>query len=443
MFEKPKKTKLVGKSRAVKKVKSQCEQAAKSGCSVLILGLSGTGKELVAGLVGAANGRESERFLTVNCAAIPDNLIESTLFGHVRGAFTGATEEKAGVFEQANGGTLFLDEIADLSLAAQAKVLRVLEYGDVIKVGSGKTIHVDVHIIAATNKDMQMEIAEGRFRADLYYRLARAVIKIPPLCERLEDVPLIAKYYLKQKKQNYRLTRSALKKMYSYSWPGNVRELINVLSQASISLPTHRKTIQAKDIPITEDVEFSQVSAPVSKEKVEIIIRLLDEHEKISNSDVQKALSISSTAAGKWLKRMEGTILQRHSSGKGTYYTGLKKTPEKHEVADLSTSNNLSDRQSGFIAGLQSTGKTDFSRCDYEMITSVSSRTANRDLSDLIDMGFLRVSGKGKKAHYFLKNGANEVVGKWDGANRGKYGANRAGCGVNQNGCGANDMARV
>ncbi len=421
-------TNLIGKSRAIKKVQSLCLKAAKSGCPVLVLGPSGSGKELVAGLVGESNGRGLERFYIVNCAAIPENLIESTLFGNVKGAFTGATEERIGVFEQANGGTLFLDEVADLSLAAQAKLLRVLQIGEVTKVGSVKTIRVDVRIIAGTNKDMQAEIAAGRFRADLYFRLACLVINVPPLHDRSEDIPHIAKYHLMRINPQHRLTQSALIKMRSYSWPGNVRELINVLSQASVSLPDHRKTIQGKDVPITENIEVQKELVRIHEGKAERIVRLLDDREKISNSDVQEELSISSTAAGKWLKRLEGKNLQRHSNGKGTYYTCLKDTSAKPESGENLLSNDISVRQASFINGLKKKDVADFTRTDYEAEVSVSSRTANRDLGELVESGYLSISGKGKNARYSLRNSVNGAI---------------LPCGANRIGCGANDMARM
>jgi DNA-binding NtrC family response regulator len=220
-----------------------------SGTPVLIFGETGTGKELVARAVHQASARR--RFLSVNCAAIPDALIESELFGHERGAFSGADGRKAGKFELADGGTIFLDEVGDLSLPAQAKLLRVLQEQEFERVGGTETIRVDVRVVAATNQDLDGMIRQGRFREDLYYRLEGIVIRIPPLRERRDDIPLIARYYLEllnaKHSADCRFAEGALARLLTYHWPGNVRELQNMVNDAFWR--GSRSLITAEDLP--------------------------------------------------------------------------------------------------------------------------------------------------------------------------------------------------
>src|SRR6478735_8304203 len=207
-------------------------RAAPTNATVLILGESGVGKELIARAVHRNSLRARERFVQVNCAAIPEELIESELFGHERGAFTGATEKQTGKFELADRGTIFLDEVADMSAKTQAKVLRVLQEGEVERLGSSKTIKVDVRVIAATNKDLEEEIAEGRFREDLYFRLSVIPVHVPSLRERPEDVPLLVRHYMDyfSRENNVRpkrISSGALDALQHYRWKGNIRELRN------------------------------------------------------------------------------------------------------------------------------------------------------------------------------------------------------------------------
>jgi two-component system nitrogen regulation response regulator NtrX len=213
--------------------------AAPTNGRVLILGENGTGKELVARTIHQSSRRKSGPFVEVNCAAIPEELIESELFGHVRGAFTGAVAEKPGRFEQANGGTIFLDEIADMSLKTQAKVLRVLQEQVMERVGGTQRIRVDVRVLAATNKDLPAEIKAGRFREDLYFRLNVIPIFVPPLRSRPLDIPLLADHFMALLSAEYgrrpkRLAPEAAARLQQYSWPGNVRELRNVVERVII-----------------------------------------------------------------------------------------------------------------------------------------------------------------------------------------------------------------
>jgi two-component system response regulator HydG len=215
------------------------EQVAESSATVLIQGESGTGKELVARTIHARSPRRQGPFVAVNCAALPEALLESELFGYEKGAFTGAVGRKPGRFELADGGTLFLDEVADLSLVTQPKILRVLQEGELERLGGTRTVHVDVRIVAATNQDLAQLVREKRFREDLFYRLHVITITVPPLRERREDIRLLAQHFLRiyAAKNNRRLegfTEEALRHLEGYSWPGNVRELENVVERAVV-----------------------------------------------------------------------------------------------------------------------------------------------------------------------------------------------------------------
>ena len=222
---------LVGKSPAMETLRKTVERTILHTGPVLIQGESGVGKDLVARAIACMY----ERFVTVNCSAIPDALFESELFGHTRGAFTGAQNERIGLFEEANGGAIFLDEIGDMPLHAQVKLLRVIQNREIRPIGANKTRHVDVRIIAATNRDLSEEIRKGRFREDLYYRLNVIPIQILPLRSRKEDIEDLANYFIKQyapQGENFILSPEALKKLQAHQWPGNIRELENVIQRA-------------------------------------------------------------------------------------------------------------------------------------------------------------------------------------------------------------------
>lgn len=229
--------KIIGVSRALQEVFKLVGRVARSDAPVLIAGESGTGKELVAKAVHEYSPRRQREMITINCGAIPENLLESELFGHEKGSFTGAIAKRAGRFEQADGGTLFLDEIGDMPLSIQVKLLRVLQDGTFSRVGSNETIKTDVRIIAATHKNLTDEVSAGRFREDLYYRLNVVEIRIPPLRERLEDIPLLAEFFLqritrKNGMARIRLSAEAVSALQSHTWPGNVRELENTIARA-------------------------------------------------------------------------------------------------------------------------------------------------------------------------------------------------------------------
>jgi two-component system nitrogen regulation response regulator NtrX len=230
---------IVGRSYAINALIEKIEKVASTPARVLITGENGTGKELVARALHRGSPRASGPFIEVNCAAIPSELIESELFGHMKGSFTGAIADRAGKFEQANGGTLFLDEIGDMSLSAQAKVLRVLEDSELTRIGGAKRIAVDVRVLAATNKDLPAEISGGRFREDLFYRLNVVPLSVPPLRERREDIPLLVQHFLNVLSEREGMaprgiTPDAMARLESFEWPGNVRELRNTIERLLI-----------------------------------------------------------------------------------------------------------------------------------------------------------------------------------------------------------------
>lgn len=239
---------IIGLSKPIIEMKEMISKVATTDARILITGENGTGKELVAHQLHRQSNRNSENFVEVNCAAIPSELIESELFGHIKGAFTSAVKDRSGKFEAANKGTLFLDEIADMSLAAQAKVLRALQEQKIQRVGNEKDITVDVRVIAATNKDLKNEIAEGRFREDLYHRLAVIIIHVPSLANRKQDIPILTEYFVniiskEQGIENKSFTKEALVRLNKYEWTGNVRELRNVIERLMI----------LGDNPVSED----------------------------------------------------------------------------------------------------------------------------------------------------------------------------------------------
>ncbi len=230
---------MIGESTAISDIKNIIEKVAATDARVLITGPNGTGKELVAHWIHQKSERSKGAMIEVNCAAIPGELIESELFGHVKGAFTSANKDRAGKFEAANGGTIFLDEIGDMSLSAQAKVLRALQENKIQRVGSDKDIKVDVRVVAATNKDLKKEIEENRFREDLYHRLAVILIRVPALNDRREDIPLLVEYFTQkisgeQGSPTKKFSAKAIKQLQQYDWTGNIRELRNVVERLII-----------------------------------------------------------------------------------------------------------------------------------------------------------------------------------------------------------------
>ena len=285
---------IIGKSDVMKEIFNVIRQIADSKSTVLIMGESGTGKELVSRAIHYISQRRNTPFVTINCAAIPETLIESELFGHEKGAFTNAIERKLGRFEIAHSGTLFLDEIGELSLATQAKILRFLEEREFNRVGGSKTIKVDVRLIAATNKDLTQLIKKGLFREDLYYRINVVPIVLPPLRERPEDIPLLLEHFVQKfsaenKKQIKGVSKEALEILKNYEWPGNVRELENLMERV-VTL-TSNSYIQPNELP------FSLVNVPKLNGLKESILNgrvsLTQGEEKFEREIIEDALKKS------------------------------------------------------------------------------------------------------------------------------------------------------
>lgn len=247
-----KRNQMIGESDAISRVRAIIEKVAPTEARVLITGSNGTGKEVVAHLIHENSHRAKGAMVEVNCAAIPSELIESELFGHMKGSFTGAVKDRAGKFEQADGGTLFLDEIGDMSLSAQTKVLRALQENEITRVGSDKTIKVNVRVIAATNKDLKQEIEKGNFREDLYHRLNVIPIHVPDLKDRKEDIPLLVNHFInlicnEQGWKNKSIHEDAIQALQQHHWPGNIRELRNVIERLII---LSGDTITAEDVKL-------------------------------------------------------------------------------------------------------------------------------------------------------------------------------------------------
>jgi Nif-specific regulatory protein len=268
---------MVGRSQAMVEVQQLIKKVAPSKASVLLLGESGTGKTLIARLIHEVSTRARFPFVKINCASLPENLLESELFGYEKGAFTGAVKAKAGRFEEADGGTVFLDEIGELSLALQVKILRFLQEREFERLGSTKTRRVDVRIIAATNKVLAETVKEGTFREDLYYRLNVFPIRVPSLRERKEDIPLLLDHFLDRSSKEYgrrfRLTSKAIELLQAYDWPGNVRELENLVERLTIVV--EGSEIDLKDLPSTVHAEKR---APEVEET--LMLTRLEEMEK-------------------------------------------------------------------------------------------------------------------------------------------------------------------
>jgi Nif-specific regulatory protein len=305
---------IVGRSAAMAEVFEAIEKVGGSRVTVLLLGESGTGKELIARAIHYNSPQAEGPFITLNCAALPENLVESELFGHEKGAFTGATAVRKGRFELADGGTLFLDEIGELPLTMQSKLLRVLQERAFERVGGGKTITVQVRLIAATNLDLERAVAEGRFREDLYYRLKVVPIRVPPLRERTVDIPLLVDHFLKRLRQEHQkpttIVPEALARLVDHHWPGNVRELENTLERLVIM--GRQPQIQLQDVtailgerPPTRavglDAEASLTSSVQDLERQQIVKAMED--SKGVQAKAAKMLGITPRQLGYRLKK--------------------------------------------------------------------------------------------------------------------------------------------
>ncbi len=301
---------IVGESEKIRELRKLIQTVAQTDARVLILGESGTGKELVAGALHALSNRRHENYVRLNCAAIPETLLESELFGHEKGAFTGALKQKPGRVEEADGGTIFLDEIADMSKPLQAKLLRFLEDGSFTRVGGSQELRVHVRLLAATNRDIAQAIAEGQFREDLFHRLNVVQFQLPPLRERGEDVLLLADHFLRlfcvtMNKNFTGISAAARQKLLAYRWPGNVRELRNAIERALILEPL--REIQPSSLPDFQVETRGQKAAPVQAAPDESLDAALMRVERELITDALERNSFSLTRAAEQLK------LTRHS----------------------------------------------------------------------------------------------------------------------------------
>ncbi|MBD3309089.1 response regulator [candidate division KSB3 bacterium] len=314
---------LIGRSPAMQNVFKMIEKVAPSESTVIIYGESGTGKELVARALHAHSHRKDRRFLAVNCAAIPDSLLESEMFGYEKGAFTGATTQKKGLFEEADSGTLFLDEIGDLDITLQAKLLRVLQEGEFQRVGGTKTISVNVRVLAATNKNLEEEVKEGRFRQDLYYRLNIVPIFLPPLRARKEDIPYLAQHFLEKYRQKHgkdvtKIASDVMQRFMDYPWEGNVRELESVIER-SVILADH----DVIDMPILPE-KFREPQTPPSPiDPLEFTIP----DEGISLEHLERSLIESALNKTNWSIKKASELL-------GISYKTLQYRIQKYHLKD-------------------------------------------------------------------------------------------------------------
>jgi transcriptional regulator with PAS, ATPase and Fis domain len=298
---------IIGQCENMQAVFRLVEKVADCDSTILITGETGTGKGLVARAIHQNSKRNSKPFISINCGAIPENLLESELFGHVRGAFTGATTSKQGKFELANGGTIFLDEIGDMSPDLQVKVLKVLEEGEFEQVGGSKTIKVDVRIIAATHRDLAEEVQRGNFRDDLFYRLYVIPINLPSLRDRKSDIPFLVSYFLEKSNQNNNrqvtgVSKDALDSMLKYSWPGNVRELKNIMERLVVLKADGE--ISISDLP----PELKSSNSYETPGKIEISDEGICLNSAVT--EFEKALILQSLEKTKWVKNKAAKLLQ-------------------------------------------------------------------------------------------------------------------------------------
>jgi two-component system, NtrC family, nitrogen regulation response regulator NtrX len=317
---------MVGESTSLRQVWDAVKRASPTNATVLLLGESGVGKELVARSIHRNSLRNRERFVQVNCAAIPEELIESELFGHEKGSFTGATEKQIGKFEQADRGTIFLDEVGDMSAKTQAKVLRVLQEGEVERLGSARTIKVDVRVIAATNKDLEQEIEKGNFREDLYFRLSVIPIRVPPLRDRREDIPALVRHFadLFSRDNNRRapeFTKDALGYLQKARWKGNVRELKNTVERLIIMSPGPK--IDEEDLREVVRVEARPAAAENDREKPGTLREFKESAERAflvgklreNNWNISKTAEVIGTPRSNLYKKLEQYGINQEGDG--------------------------------------------------------------------------------------------------------------------------------
>jgi two-component system nitrogen regulation response regulator NtrX len=317
---------MVGESQALRQVWDAIKRAAPTNATVLLLGESGSGKELVARSIHRNSLRSRDRFVQVNCAAIPEELIESELFGHEKGSFTGATEKQIGKFEQADRGTIFLDEVGDMSAKTQAKVLRVLQEGEVERLGSARTIKVDVRVIAATNKDLEQEIEKGTFREDLYFRLSVIPIQVPPLRDRREDIPALVRHFADlftrdNNRRPQRFTQAAFDHLQKARWKGNVRELTNTIERLIIMPP--RVVVDVDDLREIVRIESKAPIADNEKERPGTLREFKESAERTflvgklreNNWNISKTAEVIGTPRSNLYKKLEQYGITQEGDG--------------------------------------------------------------------------------------------------------------------------------
>jgi two-component system, NtrC family, nitrogen regulation response regulator NtrX len=317
---------MVGESPALRQVWEAIKRAAPTNATVLLLGESGAGKELVARSIHRNSLRSRERFVQVNCAAIPEELIESELFGHEKGSFTGATEKQIGKFEQADHATIFLDEVGDMSPKTQAKVLRVLQEGEVERLGSARTIKVDVRVIAATNKDLEQEIEKGTFRDDLYFRLSVIPIRVPPLRDRAEDIPALVRHFAElfgrdNNRRSPRFTPAALDYLQKARWKGNVRELRNTVERLIIMTPG--EVVDVDDLRDIVRVEARTPASDTEKERTGTLREFKESAERAflvgklreHNWNISKTAEVIGTPRSNLYKKLEQYGISQEADG--------------------------------------------------------------------------------------------------------------------------------
>jgi two-component system NtrC family response regulator len=342
---------IVGKSKAMRQIYETIEKVAQTRATVLVTGESGTGKELIARAVHFNSPRRDKPFISVNCSALPESLLESELFGHERGAFTGAYTQRKGRFELAHGGTLFLDEVSDMSAALQVKLLRVLQEMTFERVGGTRTLQVDARLVSASNRDLRKEVDEGRFREDLYYRLKVVHIEVPPLRQRRDDIPILVHHFLEKIARSNgvqikRVSHEALKHLYQYSWTGNVRELENIIERALIMCGGEE-------------------------------IRLQDLPEELLRKEIPRS------EAGTEPEQGLGDISDIVGKGEMLPYLGLNQR-------QLRAINFV--KKTGFITNKY-----------YTEINSVTNRHAVSELNHMVDQGLIQRMGKGRSVRYILR----------------------------------------
>ena len=390
-------------------MRKRIQRVAPHDCSVLLEGETGTGKELVARALHRRSGRHGGPFVPVNCAAIPQDLAESHLFGHEAGAFTGARGRHLGVMEQADEGTLFLDEVAELPLVHQAKLLRSLQEREIVRLGSqraSRPIRINIRLVAASHENLAARCRDRRFREDLYYRIKVYLIRIPPLREREQDVLELARHFLRvEPGPRVRLGRDAQQLLLDYPWPGNVRELRSAILAARIDaedcrigaaeIREHLGLVQVDDEPDAEQTTDEPQEAPTRGERV---VGLLSDRGPLAMGELVRATAIPRSSLRRLLvQMMETGQVVPIGEGRDRCY-GVER---RAEADDEPRDPVVRARQTIGLNHLRTTGS--LTRREYVELTGISVRTANRDLDELVDLGLIRVNGRrGRAAGYLL-----------------------------------------